>query len=197
MDGELSAAPSPEHVRSSSWGGPEARAELQRIADDARLRAGFEVALIEVLRADGFLEEVAFCGRPEEQGSVGGSFSLALAQQVLREGTEYGHFVFLREEDMAADLRAAIRGYGYVPDLPETDDPRRWRSLDMLMAHLTDASGRTRALLHLDEPVDGFRPAPERLTEITTEARAAAAGGGGDRGTRGADAPCPPRRDCP
>ena len=47
MDGELSTAPSSEHVRSSSWGGPEARAELRRIADDARLRAGFEVASIE------------------------------------------------------------------------------------------------------------------------------------------------------
>ena len=67
MDGDQVTAPLPERVRSSSWGGPEARAELRRIADDARLRSGFEVASFEVLRRDGFLEEVAASGRPEEQ----------------------------------------------------------------------------------------------------------------------------------
>ena len=84
MDGDQVTAPSPEHVRSSSWGGPEARAELRRIADDARLRSGFVIGSFEVLRADGFLELVAFTGRPEEHASMGGSFSLALARRVLR-----------------------------------------------------------------------------------------------------------------
>jgi len=171
MDGgDQVTAPSSERVRSSSWGGPEARAELRRIADEARLRSGFEVASFEVLRRDGFLEEVAACGRPEEQHAfMGRSYSLPLAMRVLREGTGYGAFAFLREEDMAPDLQEAIRGYGYVPVLPETDDPRRWRSLDMLTAHLTDDSGRTRALFHLDEPVDGLRPAPARLAEIAVD----------------------------
>lgn len=169
MEGDQVIAPLPQHVRSSSWGGPEARAELRRIADDARHRAGFKVASIDVLRPDGFLEVVAFCGRSEEHAFMGGSFSLAVARRVLREGTGYGKFVFLPEEGMAPDLQEAIRGYGYVPALPVTDDPRRWRSLDMLTAHLTDDTGRTRALLHLDEPVDGFRPTPERLAEIAVD----------------------------
>ena len=170
MDGDQVIAPSVERVRSSSWGGPEARAELRRIADEARLRSGFEVASFEVLRRDGFLEEVAASGRPEEQlAFMGKSYSLALAMRVLREGTGYGAFVFLREEDMAPDLQEGIRGYGYVPALPETDDPRRWRSLDMLIAHLTDDSGRTRALFHLDVPVDGYRPSPERLAEVAVD----------------------------
>ena len=34
------SAPLPERARSSSWGGAEARAELRRIADDARLLPG-------------------------------------------------------------------------------------------------------------------------------------------------------------
>ena len=162
-------APSPEHVRSSSWGGPEATAELWRMADEARLRAGFEVCAIEVLRPDGFLELVAFCGRPEERISMGGSFSLTLARRVLREGTGYGKFVFLKQEDMAPDLREAIRGYGYIPVVPDSDDPGRWHALDMLTAHLADGTGRTRALLHLDEPVGGRRPPPARLLEITDD----------------------------
>ncbi len=169
MDGDQATAPLPQHVRSSSWGGPGARAELLRIADDARLRAGFTVCSIEVLRPDGFLELVASCGPPDAHGFMGGSFSLALARRVLREGAGYGAFVFLREEEMAPDLQEAIRGYGYVPELPVTDDARRWRSLDMLTAHLTDGSGRTRALLHLDEPTDCLRPTPERLEEIADD----------------------------
>lgn len=169
MDGELSTAPAPAHVRDSSWGGPEAMVELRRIAEDARHRTGFLVCSIEVLRPDGFLEVVASCGPPADHAFMGGSFSLALARRVLREGTDCGAFVFLREEDMAPDLQESIRGYGYVPALPVTDDPRRWRSLDMLVAHLTDGSGRTRALLHLDEPVDGLRPSMEDLARISAD----------------------------
>ena len=168
MDGDQEPAPLPLHVRDSSWGGPEAGAELERICIEAAQRAGFEVASIDVLRPDGFLEAVAFWG-PEGDPTAGGSFSLAMVRRVFREGTAYGKFVFLPEEDMASDLQDSIRRYGYVPDLPETDGPRRWRSLDMLTAHLTDASGRTRALFHLDDPVDGLRPPPERLNEIARD----------------------------
>lgn len=169
MAGDQGIAPSPQPVRSSSWGGPEAGAELGRICDDARLRAGFEVASIDVLRPDGFLESVAFSGGPEGDPFAGGSFSLAVARRVLREGTGYGKFVFLAEEDMAPDLQDGLRRYGYVPVLPPCDAPGRWRALDMLTANLTDDTGRTRALFHLDEPVDGLRPSPERLAEIASD----------------------------
>ena len=36
----------------------------------------------------------------------------------------------------------------------------------MLVAPLTDRTGRTRAVLHLDEPLSGRRPGPEELWEI-------------------------------
>ena len=169
MDGDQWLTPLPQHVRNSSWGGPEAGAELGRICFDARLRAGFKVASLDVLRPDGFLEAVAFSGGPDGDPTAGGSFSLAMARRVLREGTAYGKFVFLREEDMAPELQEEVRGYGYVPDLPESDDPWRWRSLDMFMALLTDSTGRTRAFFHLDEPVDGIRPSPEGLAQIAAD----------------------------
>ena len=169
MDEDQVLAPSPQQVRNSSWGGPGAVAELGRICVDARRRAGFKVASIDVLRPDGFLEAVAFSGGPEGDPTVGGSFSLAMARRVLREGTAYGKFVFLPEEDMAPDLQDMLRTYGYVPEVPVSDDPRRWRSLDMLTAHLTDDTGKTRALFHLDEPVDGLRPSHEGLAEIAVK----------------------------
>jgi two-component system phosphate regulon sensor histidine kinase PhoR len=158
--------PSPERARASSWGGSEAWAELRRIAEEARLRSGFHVSLIEVLRGDGFLEEVAFAGRSEEQADMGESFSLGTVLRVLQEGTRYGSFVFMAEEDMDPMLQELVRGYGYVPTVPDSDDPERWRALDMLVAPLVDSSGNLRALLHLDEPISGRRPPPAELQEI-------------------------------
>ena len=168
MDRDHGTALSPERARGSSWGGPAARAELLRIADDAASRSGFRVCAIEVLRGDGLLEEVAFTGSgSDEVATMGDSFSLSLVRRVLKEGTRYGKFVFLSEEEMDTDLQDALRGYGYVPPVLDSSDPGRWRSLDMLVATLTDASGRTRALLHLDEPLSGRRPTPAQLHDLT------------------------------
>ncbi|WP_310530105.1 histidine kinase dimerization/phospho-acceptor domain-containing protein, partial [Nocardioides sp.] len=142
------------------------RAELRRIADDAARRAGFRVCAIEVLRADGLLELVAFTGSGQDEAPrTGESYSLDHIRQVLDEGTPYGEFVFLAEEEMDADLQQALRGHGYVPPVVNVDDPERWRSLDMLVAALAD-SDRTRVLLHLDAPVSGRRPRPDELHDI-------------------------------
>jgi signal transduction histidine kinase len=158
--------PLPERARSSSWGGPEARAELRRIAEDARLRAGFSVSIVDVLRGDGFLEPVAFAGPRVDETDMGQSYPVSHMRRVVQAGTSYGKFVFLAEEDMDAELQDAIRGHGYVPIVPDSSAPDRWRALDMLVATLTDPSGRTRALLHLDEPLSGRRPGPQELWAI-------------------------------
>lgn len=166
MSSDRDVAPSPDRARDSSWGGPGVRAELRRIADDAARRAGFRVCAIEVLRADGLLELVAFTGSgPDEAPRTGESYSLDHIRQVLNEGTRYGDFVFLAEEKMDADLQQALRGHGYVPHVVNVEDPERWRSLDMLVAALTD-SDRTRVLLHLDAPISGRRPRPDELHDI-------------------------------
>lgn len=167
MDRDKDIAPSPDHARSSSWGGSGARTVLRRIADDAGHRSGFGVCSIEVLRGDGLLELVAFTGPgSHEVTGMGNSFSLSHVRRVLNEGTRYGKFVFLAEEEMDADLQDAIRGYGYVPPVLDSSDPQRWRSLDMLVAALTDASGHIRAVLHLDEPLSGRRLRPDELHDM-------------------------------
>jgi two-component system phosphate regulon sensor histidine kinase PhoR len=166
MTGDRDLAPSPDRARESSWGGPGVRAELRRIADDAARRAGFRVCAIEVLRADGLLELVAFTGSgPDEAPRTGESYSLDHIRQVLSEGARYGEFVFLAEEEMDADLQQTLRGHGYVPQVVNVDDPERWRSLDMLVAALKD-SDRIRALLHLDAPISGRRPRPDEMHDI-------------------------------
>ena len=168
MDRDYGIAPSADRARSSSWGGPGARAELRRIAEDAGHRAGFRVCSIEVLRGDGLLELVAFTGPgSDELTGMGNSFTLSHVRRVLNEGTRAGKFVFLAEEEMDTDFQDAIRGYGYVPADLDSSDPERWRSLDMLVAALTDASGHTRAVLHLDEPLSGRRLRPDELHDLT------------------------------
>ena len=166
MDVEDAHAPSAEGARTSSWGGPEVWAELRRIADDARVRAGFAVCAVEVLRADGLLEEVVSTGNADFEAGRGQTYPLSHVRRVMEKGDRYGKFVFLAEEDMDPALQEAIRGYGYVPSLPVSSDPGRWRALDMLVAHVDDASGRTRVLFHLDEPLGGRRPRPQELQRI-------------------------------
>ncbi len=166
MDTEDASTTSPISARTSSWGGHEARDELRRIADDACERTGFAICTIEVLRVDGLLEVVVSTGNPDSEAERGHVFPVSHAHRVLQDGVRYGKFVFLAEEDMDPALQEAIRGYGYVPVMPVSNDPRRWRSLDMLVAHLDDDSGRTRILFHLDEPQSGRRPRPTELQEI-------------------------------
>ncbi len=167
MYGDHGSTPLPERARSSSWGGREARAELRRLAEDAGLRAGFTVSEIEVLRGDGLVELVAYAGPQAQEADMGKPFSLSHVRRVLQAGTRYGQFVFLAEEEMDAGLKDALRGYGYVPVVPDSSAPDHWRALDMLVAPLTDRSGRTRAVLHLDEPLSGRRPGPEELWEMS------------------------------
>jgi two-component system phosphate regulon sensor histidine kinase PhoR len=166
MDGDHGSAPLSERARSSSWGGPEARAELRRLAEDAGLRAGFSVSEIEVLRGDGLLELVAYAGPQAQEADMGKPFSLSHVRRVLQSGTSYGKLVFLAEEEMDTELQDAVRGYGYVPNVPDSSAPDHWRALDMLVAPLTDRSGRIRAVLHLDEPLSGRRPGSQELWEI-------------------------------
>ncbi len=166
MDAEDALALSAEGVRTSSWGGPAAWAELRGMAEDARVRTGFAVSAIEVLRADGLLEEVVSTGIPDDEAGRGQAYPLSHVHRVMERGERYGRFVFLAEEDMDPALQEAIRGYGYVPSLPISSDPRRWRALDMLVARVADDSGRTRVLFHLDEPLSGRRPRPHELQGI-------------------------------
>jgi len=166
MNGDHGSAPLPERARSSSWGGREARAELRRLAEGAGHRAGFSVSEIEVLRGDGLVELVAYVGPPAQEADMGKPFSLSHVRRVVQAGTRYGQLVFLAEEEMDAELQDAVRGYGYVPEVPDSRAPDRWRALDMLVAPLIDRSGRTRAVLHLDEPLSGRRPGPQELWEI-------------------------------
>ena len=170
MDADaFSSSAQQARTRASMWGSPGARDELRWIAEDARVRAGFAVSAIEVLREDGLLEEVVFDGSVGYEPDWGRAYPLRRIHPVFERGAHYGRFTFLGEEDMEPALRDAIREYGYVPTPSDSTDPQRWRALDMLLARVVDDSGRTRVLFHLDGPLDGCRPQSSQLLRIAED----------------------------
>ena len=106
-------------------------------------------------------------GRPEETSRWAAPF--AGHGPPLRQGTDYG--ASSSSARRLAPEAAGVRGTA-SPDIPETDDPRRgapWTSWP-------PASSTTRAPgpCYLDEPVDGYRPPPERLARSPRPPAAAA-----------------------
>ena len=153
--------------RQDSWGGPEAREALRQIADDIRARAGFQVCAIEVLRSDDMLEFVAITGSPEgEKERLGKASPLNEMGIAFSLGAEYGALTFVAEEWFPPDAAERIAEYGWVPDLPEADDPGRWHPMDMLVAKVLGDRGDLRALLYLDEPHSGRRLSPQELRDL-------------------------------
>ncbi|WP_181313002.1 sensor histidine kinase [Nocardioides campestrisoli] len=151
--------------RAGTWGGATDRQALQQIAEDISSRSRFQVCVIEVLRTDGMLETVAVAGRPDVVGwLLGQGTPVGARDDAFTCGATFGSLTFVAAEwlsERAADL---VDVYGYVPDLPDSEDSDAWRACDMLVARLTDESGALRAAVWLDEPESGRRlQVPELL----------------------------------
>lgn len=156
--------------REDSWGGPEARRALRHIADDIRDRAGFKVCAVEVVRNDDMLEFVAISGSPEGEAERLGSASPLNAMGVAFSlGAEYGAFTFVAQEWFTDEAAERMATYGWVPALPESDDPGAWHPMDMLVARIVSDRGDVRALLYLDEPLSGRRLSPADLDRLADE----------------------------
>ena len=168
---ELSVTPEPvARPREDGWGGDEARAALRLIADDARVRAGFEVCAIEVLRADDVLEIVAVAGSEEGEAALLRQASpLSAMKPALALGAEYGAWTFVAHEWLTPAAARALTDYSWVPELPDSFDPHRWHALDMLVARVVDDRGHLRALVYLDLPLSGERPNPVQLRVLAEE----------------------------
>ena len=157
----------PARPRQDSWGGPEARRALRQIAEDIRARAGFTVCAIEVLRNDDMLEFVAITGSPEGEAELLGTASpLNVMGVAFSLGAEYGALTFVAQEWFTDEAAERMATYGWVPDLPTSDDPGQWQPMDMLVAKVVGDRGDLRALLYLDEPLSGRRRSPRELQEL-------------------------------
>ena len=164
------SAPSQRRPRAASWGEPASRLMLHRLAQRAALRSGFKVSVIEVLRVDRTAEFVAIAGDPAtEEHLLGQSTPSHVERETLRLARVPGEFTFVAEEDLPPLLREGLETYGHVPELEPSEDPGAWRPFDMMVARLEDRQGVHRAVMYLDEPLDGRRPSRERVADINTE----------------------------
>lgn len=157
-------------IRATTWGGPRDREALQQLAEQIAQHAGFKVCAIEVLRSDDMLEFVAIHGSPEGAERLMGQGSpLSAIAAAFNCGATVGDLTFVAAEWLTESAMEPLRVYGHVPDLPDSGDPRAWRSEDMLGAHLYDERGQLRSVLYLDEPLSGRRLSMAELEQLSDD----------------------------
>lgn len=157
----------PERPHQGGWGEPASRAQLWRIADDLRRRAGYGICAIEVRRSDDRMEFVAIAtDDPAARELEGQSSPLDAMYPAVELGEAVGVFTFVAWEAMTGEAWARIEPYVVVPDGEVSDDPGAWHPQDMLVAQLRDASGRLRAFVYFDVPLTRRRPTREGLVAM-------------------------------
>ncbi|WP_239455389.1 sensor histidine kinase [Nocardioides gilvus] len=125
---------------------------------------GFEVASISLVNASGMMETVAVAGDEQARSALMGH--LVEVDQVAEELLKAEHWGPLRfiSHDK---LEIPPEELAWVPvNLEASDDPNRWHPYDLLVAPLYDSEEQLRALISVDSPVDGLRPAGARLSEL-------------------------------
>ncbi len=152
------------------WGEPAARAQLWRIADDLRRRAGFGICAIEVRRSDDQMEFVAVAtDDPAARGLEGRSSPLEAMYPAVELGDVAGAFTFVPWERMTAEAWASIEAHVVVPDALDSDAPDAWQAKDMLVAPLHDGSDRLRAFVYFDVPRSARRPSHDDLVRLSRD----------------------------
>lgn len=160
----------PDRPHQGGWGEPASRAQLWRIGDDLRRRAGFGICAIEVRRSDDMMEFVAIAtDDPAARELEGQSSPLDAMYPAMDLGDDVGVFTFVPWEAMTTEAWERIEPYVVVPDGPVTGSPGAWHPQDMLVARLSDASGRLRAFVYFDVPHSRRRPSYDDLVAMSDD----------------------------
>lgn len=153
-----------------AWGEPASRAQLWRIAEDLRRRAGYGICAIEVRRSDDMLEFVAIAGDDLAVRELEGRSSpLDAMYPAVELGDVAGVFTFVPWESMTEEAWDRIEPYVVVPAGEVFGSPEAWHPQDMLVARLVDGRGRLRALVYFDVPHSGRRPSRGDLVAMSDD----------------------------
>jgi signal transduction histidine kinase len=119
--------------------------------------AGFGIAAISAVGADGRLEVMAVAGSDAARAQLEGTRTpVDRLLNELDKADDWGLLRFVPHERLDSD---AGETWGWVPDIEPIDDaPDAWHPLDLLIAPLYDDQGVLRGTLAIDLPVDGRRP---------------------------------------
>ena len=125
---------------------------LDQVVQSVVELVGFQVAVLNLLTADGDLEVVTVAGPDDVRAELLGSRdSLASWQALLAAAQPVGVLRF-------TDASVPLVGTVWLPDLPSAVDERAWRAEDALFAPLHGADGSLLGVLSVDLPADGLRP---------------------------------------
>ena len=158
----------PDRPHQGGWGEPASRAQLWRIADDLRRRAGFGICAIEVRRSDDMMEFVAIAtDDPAARELEGQSSPLDAMYPAVRarRGRRRVHVRALGVDDPGGvGAHRAVRRRARRARSPAR--PSAWHPQDMLVARLVDAAGRLRAFVYFDVPDSRRRPTRDDLVAL-------------------------------
>jgi signal transduction histidine kinase len=166
----MEQAVAPDRPHQGGWGEAASRAQLWRIADDLRRRAGFGICAIEVRRSDDRMEFVAIAtDDPAARELEGQSSPLDAMYPAVELGDVVGAFTFVPWESMTPEAWERIEPYVVVPDGPAPASAEAWHPQDMLVARLVDVAGRLRAFVYFDVPRSGRRPTRDELVSLSAD----------------------------
>lgn len=132
---------------------------LDEIAAGVTEVVGFGVAAISHLRDDGMFEVIAVSGddgaREELMGRKTASEDI---ERELKNAEHWGLLLYVPHDKVDEEFLET----GWIPATTYGDAPDAWHPLDLLIAPLTDDTGRMRGMLSVDLPPGGVHPDLER-----------------------------------
>ncbi|WP_085874162.1 MULTISPECIES: sensor histidine kinase [unclassified Nocardioides] len=154
----------------TSWSDAPSRDALQLIAEGVTQLAGFGVAAISVVRADGRLEVMAVAGSDAARQQLQGTRTpVDRLNREIAKADDWGLLRFVPHERLDP---GAGEDWGWVPDIEPIDAPDAWHPLDLLIAPLY-VDGTLRGTLAIDLPVDGRRPGAAQRAVLNSYAEQA------------------------
>ena len=136
----------------------ELHATLEQVTDAVVDLLGFEVAVLNLVTADGsHLEAVAVAGPPEVRELLGTRMAVDHWERLLADCTPLGA---LRFADHLMDWPEQLPYW--VPDMVASSEPTAWHPEDALFAPLYGGDGSLLGVLSVDVPVNGLHPDAER-----------------------------------
>lgn len=127
---------------------------LQRVAQGVVDVLGFQIAAVNYLDDDGFLEVLAVAGDEEAARTMSGR--RVRVEEFLEEfeiADEWGQLRFVPHDRLPDDVVST-----WVPQVEQLTGPDAWHPMDALHAPLHGPRGELVGVLGVDLPIDGRRP---------------------------------------
>ena len=128
---------------------------VQAVTDVVVQAAGFGIAVVSVVSAEGGMETIAVTGSDEARAElIGVHRPVSEYEDEFAVAEEWGSLRFVPHERAPAE-NASL---GWVPDLAVSTGQDAWHPLDALFAPLMSSSGDLIGVLSVDLPDNGLRP---------------------------------------